>query len=108
MNTSNAQLKKTKTKKITQWKWDESCNYFWENRFPTFFKIIITIIIIDELVLILLNSFHPQSRHRLPLALRRIEIPKMNSRLCHRILIKYPSFWDTKNAGNSTRCDSSL
>lgn len=32
----------------------------------------------------------------------------MNSRLCHRILIRYPSFWDTKNAGNSTRCDSGL
>lgn len=76
--------------------------------FQLFFFIIITIIIIDELVLILLNSFHPQSRHRLPLALRRIEIPKMNSRLCHRILIRYPTFWDTKNAGNSTSCDSGL
>ena len=64
-----------------------------------FFFIIITIIIIDELVLILLNSFHPQSRYHLPLALRRIEIPKMNSRLCHRILIRYPTFWDTKKRG---------
>lgn len=63
------------------------------------FFIIITIIIIDELVLILLNSFHPQSRHRLPLALRRIEIPKMNTRLCHRDLIRYPRFGIPKTRG---------